>query len=273
MKHTLFAKVRADLSFVRAQDINHENLGCRKGKRECVYPEASTGKGSSESSTKEGTAAGHLDSPSHSPEDLDDETERDTKLEPIVDEEEPEDEYPLQLRTPYRRTSIASTSTLPKPSTRHGSETPSAGGSSSPSLSTGTSVGFVAPFRASDPSIQPGPLDWSHLPAELRFFLDYYCENITNFNYGMILDPEDFFRTFLPSTAVRQGNDALLYAVVGFAAYHYTVKNPKGQIQDFLTYYNKSVTLLLSSFRKKEKQNTATLLTILQLATIEVRNG
>ncbi|KAF7532508.1 hypothetical protein G7054_g7875 [Neopestalotiopsis clavispora] len=238
---------------------------CRKGKRECVYPEASTGKGPSDGSVKEG---GLTESPGQSPGDAEDEAERDTKLEPIIDEEEPDDDYP-RIDPSYRRASAASTSTLPKQSARYGSETPSGGGSSSPSLSTGTSVGFMAPFRASDPSIQPGPLDWSHLPAELRFYLDYYCENITHYNYGLSVDPEDFFRNFLPGTAVRQGNDALLYAVVGFAAYHHTVRNPRGQIQDFLKYYNKSVTLLLASFRKKEKQNTATLLTILQLATIE----
>lgn len=203
---------------------------------------------------------------------MDDEAERDAKLEPIPDEEEPDDESPRQAHSSYRRASAASSSTFPKPGTRYSSETPSADGtkSSSPSLSTGTSVGFMAPFRASDPSIQPGPLEWSHLPQDLQFYLDYYCENVTHYYYGMVNDPEGFFRTFLPGTAVRQGNEALLYAVVGFAAYHATVKDPKGQIQDFLKYYNKSVTLLLSSFRKKEKQNTATLLTILQLATIEV---
>ncbi|KAH8193728.1 hypothetical protein TruAng_012106 [Truncatella angustata] len=245
---------------------------CRKGKRECVYPEISNSK-SSDSAPKDGTSSGQTESPGHTPEDDDDddEAERDTKLESIQDEDEPTEDSPRHIYSSFRRASAASTSTLPKASTRYDSETPSADGtkSSSPSLSTGTSTGFIAPFRASDPSIQPGPLDWSHLSPDLRFFLDYYCENISYYNYGLVVDPEDFFRTFLPGTAVRQGNDALLYAVVGFSAYHYTIQNPKGQIQDFLKYYNKSVTLLLASFRKKEKQNTATLLTILQLATIE----
>jgi hypothetical protein len=72
----------------------------------------------------------------------------------------------------------------------------------------------------------------------------------------------------LPSVALR--HEALLYAVVGFAAYHYTLKNPNGQIKHFLQYYNKSVTLLLGFLKKKEKHNMGTLLTILQLATIEV---
>lgn len=138
---------------------------------------------------------------------------------------------------------------------------------------TGTKVGFTAPFYDSDPSIEPGALDWSHLPNDLRFYLDHYCQNITHYSYGLLVDPEGFFGTFLPGMAVRQGNDALLYAIVGFAAYHHTIGNPGGQIQDFLKYYkyyDKSVTLLLTSFTRKEKPNRATLLTILQLATFEV---
>ncbi|KAI0132542.1 hypothetical protein BJ170DRAFT_252444 [Xylariales sp. AK1849] len=243
---------------------------CRKGKRECVYPEPSASKGSAGStSSKEGAATNLEESAGSSPEDLEDEVERDTKLESIPDEEEPEGSSPQQYVTSLRRGSAASNFYTRKTSIRHGSETPSLEGNKSSSPSTGTSTGFLTPFHASDPSIRPGPLDWSNLAPDLRFYLDYYYDNLTYYNYCMIQDPEDFFRTFLPSTAIRNGNEALLYAVVGFSAYHYTLQNPKGKIQDFLQYYNKSVTLLLNSFKRKEKQNTATLLTILQLATIE----
>lgn len=76
---------------------------------------------------------------------------------------------------------------------------------------------------------------------------------------------------YLPSVAVQKGNESLLYALVGFAAYHRTIQNPSGNISEFLQYYNKSVTLLLEAFKKGGKQSTATLLTILQLATIEVK--
>lgn len=85
----------------------------------------------------------------------------------------------------------------------------------------------------------------------------------------MIMDSDDFFRVILPSIALR--HEALLYAIVGFAAYHHTLKNPHGQINEFLQYYNRSVTLLLGFLKKKEKHNIGTLLTILQLAAIEVR--
>lgn len=86
----------------------------------------------------------------------------------------------------------------------------------------------------------------------------------------MVNDPDDFFGSILPSLAVQGGNEALLNAVVGFSAYHRTVHSTNGKIPDFLRYYNKSVTLLLGYLKRREKQGIATLLTILQLATIEV---
>lgn len=116
-----------------------------------------------------------------------------------------------------------------------------------------------------------GPLDWSALPPDIQFYLSYFCESISHYHYCTITDSDDFFRLILPSIAVR--HEALLYAVVGFAAYHHTLENPKGQIKEFLQYYNKSVTLLLGFLKKKERHNIATLLTILQLAAIEVRGG
>jgi hypothetical protein len=48
------------------------------------------------------------------------------------------------------------------------------------------------------------------------------------------------------------------------------MKNPNGRINEFLQYYSRSVTLLLDCLKKKEKYSIGTLLTILQLATIEV---
>jgi hypothetical protein len=138
-------------------------------------------------------------------------------------------------------------------------------------VSTGTGSSFTpAHLQFSDSSWQsPGSTpDWSGLPQDIQFYLGYFCENITQYHYCMVTDSDDFFRTALPSIALR--HEALLYAVVGFAAYHHTLKNPNGQIKEFLQYYNKSVTLLLGFLKKKEKHNLGTLLTILQLAAIEV---
>ena len=110
--------------------------------------------------------------------------------------------------------------------------------------------------------------DWAHLPSDIRFYLNYFVDNLTHYHYCLNHDYDNFFHSILPGIAIR--NDALLYAVVGFAAYHATLQNPNGRLQDFLQYYNKSVTILLNSLKRKEKATVATLVTILQLATIEV---
>jgi hypothetical protein len=100
--------------------------------------------------------------------------------------------------------------------------------------------------------------------------LTYYDENLTNYHYCIPHDSDNFFRYILPSAALR--HEPLLNALVGFSAYHLTLQNPDGKLQNFLQYYNRSVTLLLGALKRKEKHNVATLLTILQLATIEVRS-
>lgn len=116
-----------------------------------------------------------------------------------------------------------------------------------------------------------GHADWSHLPADLRQHLEYFCENVTHYHYCMLTDAHEFFRVILPNFALQ--NEALLHAIAGFAAYQRTLQDPNGKIEEFLKYYNKSVILLLSSLKRKEKHNVAMLLTVLQLATIEVWTG
>lgn len=112
--------------------------------------------------------------------------------------------------------------------------------------------------------------DWTHLPTDFRIHLDYYVENITHWVYGVHRDLQDFYHTTFISLALR--SEPLLYAVVGFAAYKRMLHDPKGKLQDFLQYYTHSVTLLLGSLQRREaKYDVATLLTILQLATLEVR--
>ncbi|XXG98567.1 Structural maintenance of chromosomes protein 2 [Hypoxylon texense] len=248
---------------------------CRKGKRDCVYPDPPSSKGqASGSGSSKDAALTQESSPNSSQDDADEELERSLKLEPIIDEEEP---IESSSKSSYsfsglRRTSTTSTS-VQKSTTRQSSETPSLEGakSASPAVSTSTSASFTPSFQIPDPLLQlpVSRPDWSHLPTDIQTHLTYFCEYITHYNYGMVNDTDNFFGLILPSLAVQSGNEALLNAVVGFAAYHRTVQNPNGRIQDFLQYYNKSVTLLLNCLKRREKQNTATLLTILQLATIE----
>lgn len=109
---------------------------------------------------------------------------------------------------------------------------------------------------------------WAELPSDVRYYLDWFRNNITCHHYCLKYDGADFMRTTLLEIAVH--NDHLLYAVVGFAAYHHTLARPNGRIADFLSYYNRSVQLLRMSLQRNQRRTPATLLTILQLATIEV---
>lgn len=157
-------------------------------------------------------------------------------------------------------------------SARQTSETPSQEGnkSVSPSTSNVTTGSWTpAGYQGTETTLPvSGGMDRMHLPQDFRSYLRYYRDNMTNYHYGLAVDEDDFFHSELPSVAIQC--EPLLNALVGFAAYHVTLQNPNGQLQDFLQYYNKSVTQLLSLLKRKETHSVHVLLTILQLATIEV---
>ncbi len=201
-----------------------------------------------------------------------------------MDEDEDEPESATSQTSapsfPLRRSSTTSSfghARGPLAGRRQGSETPSYDGnkSSSPALSSGVAAGASAqtpggglPQFPDVSTVTAARPDWTFLPHELQFYLGYFHDHITHYHYCMVSDAEDFFRSALGGFAVR--NEALLYAVVGFSAYHHAMTNPNGRIHEFLQYYSRSVTLLLECLKKKEKYSVGTLLAILQLATIEV---
>jgi len=108
----------------------------------------------------------------------------------------------------------------------------------------------------------------SELDPTLSFFLDYRRKNVTHHDYGLIYDGCGFLHTYLIDQALT--DDALLYAVVSFASYHYTIRKPDGVLQDFLGFYSRSLRLLRHTLQRGRDHNIATLLTILQLALLEV---
>jgi len=87
-------------------------------------------------------------------------------------------------------------------------------------------------------------------------------------HYGFKYDAGDFLKITFLEIAMNDDSEALLYGVVAFAAYHHALTHQEDIIPRFLAYYNKSITLLQKALAKK-RHNVATLLTILQLATIE----
>lgn len=159
---------------------------------------------------------------------------------------------------------------------REASDPPSLTHDKSPTPSTeGSAIIDVLPTAAlrrpdgrSQSTQLPGNNKWQQLPQDVKFYLHYARNKLTSYHWGFKYYESAFLRTTLLEVAVRF--EPLLYAVVGFAAYHHTLTKTNGKLHDFLDYYNKSVTLLRRSLLQNEKHTLATLLTILQLATIEV---
>lgn len=110
---------------------------------------------------------------------------------------------------------------------------------------------------------------WSHLPGDLQYYLDFHQNRLNYHHYLFKHDAAEFIHGILLDAALKY--EPLLYAVVGFAAFHSTLQKHNGKIQDFLGYYNKSVSLLLKSLQSGQKHTDATMMTILQLAAFEVR--
>nr|KMM68607.1 hypothetical protein CPAG_04933 [Coccidioides posadasii RMSCC 3488] len=136
---------------------------------------------------------------------------------------------------------------------------------------TGLSTESPSPAACSDldsHSLPPStPSDLSVLTPDVTFFIAYRKQHINYHHYLLKSHAAKFLGDDMMSYAM--GYEPLLYAVVAFSAYHYSIAHPNGKLYTFLQYYNKSVSLLLNSLRGGEKHNDAMLLTILQLAAFE----
>ncbi|KAK4080398.1 hypothetical protein Trihar35433_1503 [Trichoderma harzianum] len=184
-------------------------------------------------------------SPTSSNEGEEDDTEQDARLGTIPDDDEPDGSprrESMSVISQPRRASAASPN-MALASARQNSETPSQEGnkSVSPSTSNVTTGSWTpAGYQGTETTLPAsGGLDRMHLPQDFRSYLRYYRDNMTNYHYGLAVDEDDFFHSELPSVAIQC--EPLLNALVGFAAYHVTLQNPNGQLQDFLQYYNKSL--------------------------------
>ncbi|KAI9839307.1 MAG: hypothetical protein M1819_003302 [Sarea resinae] len=252
---------------------------CRKGARECVYPEPPAAKGAGSSGTSKAAQA-RRSIPEESSSGEISESEELEKLATIEDEES-------SMADSTRRSSVAAPPKLTSserwrsknqsPSGRRRdmrttSDPPSLLNDKSPTPSTDGSVSLPGSYStartpSSNNSDPNAPSKWSHLPADLRFYLNFFHKSMSHHHYSFKHDSDQWMRTTFLDIAIT--HDPLLYAVVGFAAYQHTLRNPNGKIQDFLGYYNKSVSLLRQSLQRNQKHTVATLLTILQLASIE----
>ncbi|KAL4943300.1 hypothetical protein BDV06DRAFT_140679 [Aspergillus oleicola] len=267
---------------------------CRKGNRECVYPSSTTSSASkpaprsvakvkasrpqSRGSDSSGPIEGH-------------EAEGARSLEPIADEDEdvvegspgssthqsPTATGPTaqtgsksmlsqkksnqSLRRPKGK-QLAASATDPVPSRKENSSSPTSESSSRfGSLSARSdSIGFI-PFDT------VGDLSTAHLPEDLRFYLSYHRDSINYRHYFLHPRSTNFVDQTLVEYALQY--EPLLYAIVGFSAYHHCVQTSGGKLYSFLKYYNKALSLLRRSLGSGEPYSEATLATVLVLTTFE----
>ncbi|KAH7383719.1 hypothetical protein BKA64DRAFT_646894 [Cadophora sp. MPI-SDFR-AT-0126] len=256
---------------------------CKKGGRECVYPETSTSAKASRSASSGTVNTSSQESPASSSDEFGDEEAAHERLEVIPDEDEVSSGYARSTSLSKHGMQQTNTSQFlsgQKGTARYGSETPSLvqDKGASPTPSTEGSIGYAAhdaiamsrhkrtrlPLNSNPDALRT---DWSHLPLDLQFYLTYFYENITHLHYSLKFDSGNFLQTTFLDAALR--NESLLFAVVGFSAFQRTLHTSQGKMQDFLQYYNKAVSLLLNSLKRGEQHTNGTMLAILQLATIE----
>lgn len=188
--------------------------------------------------------------------DSEDEQDGDSKapLSSITDEEEETESEPQSARSDVGEKDVAFTSRGKQELT----------------------VGLRASARPSNPrttskvSVKPTITQharWSTLPRDVKAYLKYLSESMSYHHYGFKYDAGDFLKTTFLEIAIIDENHALLYGIVAFAAYHHAFSHQE-DISRFLQFYNKSITLLQQALQRK-RHTVSTLLTILQLATIE----
>ncbi|MCJ1295367.1 hypothetical protein MMC34_006929 [Xylographa carneopallida] len=252
--------------------------GCAKGSRECNYPEPLSATKSASGSKLGQTHDTIPEDDESSSEDYD---EEDIDLSPTAAQGTLESHSTRKIQPPgsnNRSTSqkqslqnIGQVFAAPAPTSKfkEKSLSPPAEDSSAFSKSRSTSTTFDSLGHTS--SVSPGASQeisqWSHLDKDIQRLLHYHQTHLTFHHYFFKHGGAHFVHTTLLETALEY--KPLLYALVGFAAFHETTKNPNGKIGDFLEWYNKSVMKLLKYLKAGRKHNEATLLTILQLAAFE----
>ncbi|RHZ51555.1 hypothetical protein CDV55_103811 [Aspergillus turcosus] len=258
---------------------------CRKGNRDCVYPSPTATGTSSKAGSRSGARARAHRPPSQGS-DSSSHVEPDEfhALEPILDEEEV-DEGSVEsgtLLSPSTTSLTASVDpspstkqsmqTLRKPRTKQTAPETTHSNTEDNSPSTEASSRFES-MSARSASVglssqeSLGAVNFSHLPEDLRFYLTFHQEYMTYRHYFMRPPSDQFVHHSIVKFALQY--EPLLYAIVGFSAYHHCVHTGKGKLYTFLQYYDKALKLLRKSLASGEPHREATLITVLALTTFE----
>lgn len=254
MKHGLCANVSHRPHSATLNSTNTDfQTGCRKGKRECEYPDQGSSSKTDRSSTR--SRRSHGDSNS---EHSGDESEH---LPTIKDEDE------LNAQDETDPQSAVSDSNARFATLRDGKSTPTTEQPPFPLKLHRPQASRSSSKQTLKEDITQNPR-WGSLPQSAKFYLKYHRNNLSHHHYSWKYDAGDFLKKTFLEIAINF--EPLLYAVVAFAAYHSAVSREDGRVKDFLDAYNKSVSSLRQSLAKTDRHSLSTLLTILQLATIEV---
>ncbi|KAJ5176032.1 uncharacterized protein N7482_001909 [Penicillium canariense] len=248
---------------------------CRKGSRDCVYPSpaAPSAKGSRTSAKARSARPQSQCSDSSGKVEAEDAG----PLEPIIDEEEPDEAGVSSGLSPTSRGGAGQSHsdlhrTQSGQSLRKRSINPSPETGSfhlEPSSSPSTESSRFESISVRSASVGQSTLDLlnnSRLPEDLRFYLDFHQQYISHEHFFLRQGSARFIHHSIIELAL--GYDPLLYALVGFAAYHHTLQSG-GKLYAFLKYYNKALVLLRKSLGSATEHSEATLCTVLVLTTFE----
>lgn len=216
--------------------------GCKKGGRDCIYPETSTSTKTSRSGSSRTVNLTSHESPGTSSDESDD-RDNPKSLDSVADGEEVSGNYARSTslsKYGMQQSRTGRFASGEKGTASYDSETPSLepDKGASPTPSTEGSVNYgthnaTAMSRLKNVADASNlKTDWSHLPLDLQFYLTYFYENITHLHYSLKYDSGDFLRTTFLDAALR--HEPLLYALVGFSAFQRTLHTTQGKIQDFL---------------------------------------
>ncbi|KAJ9606944.1 hypothetical protein H2200_008955 [Cladophialophora chaetospira] len=245
---------------------------CKKGGRECEFPQTTSSSKRSKHSDSRGNKEQHA---KHGVKE-----ENVTELPTIKDESEEEDEdeplsSPIMQRpaVPIRSESghsvsqstnsknISEASSTAKdqfsPQSSEASDNRSRDDTPASSLRTHTNSAEMQARQAKIKSLKP----------DIQKYLQFQQEYLTYYHYFYKFDPTDFVHGEFIDLALTY--DPLLYAAVGFAAYHYELQQPEPKLSHFLGYHSRSLSMLRTSLERNAKITEAVLLTVLQLATFE----
>ena len=254
---------------------------CKKGNRDCVYPSASSSSSSKAGARSRSKSKGP-GSRSRKGDSSPGQTENDDShgVGPIADGDVVDEEQGFEVESGSRLSPSTFTArSIPTRPARHSSTQSLTKGPRQPIETLSSSPSTEASSRFESMSTRSGSISLlpqdlfvspgiANLSEDMRFYLIFHQEVLTFRHYSLRQPNDRFVHQTITEFALQY--EPLLYAVVGFAAYHHCMQSGNGELYSFLQYYNKALILLRESLSSGEKHSEATLVTVLVLTTFEV---